>query len=123
MHFVDYVNFVLELLGNKLHAAPQFFDAFNAAIARRIHFDYVGCAPVGYGRANMAYSARLASDYIWAVERFCEYSSDACFACAARAAEKVRMSDSTAAHCAFQNVYDMLLTDDLAECAAAVLAI
>lgn len=113
--FVDDVDFESTEGGAVLGVVDHHFAGFfDLRVAGGVDFDDVHSVAAGDGETGFALAAGFGGGLVefFAVEGFGEDTGHRGFACAARAAEEIGVSDSAGFDGAFQCLGDVLLPDD-----------
>ena len=114
MDFVDDIYFVAPLHRRIFHALTQLPDAVDAVVGRRVDFDDIHEGSLADRPAVFTFAAwTRAPVFRLAVERFGEDPGCRRLSGASGSAEQVGMSRLTCGDLIFQNLHDMILTDDL----------
>ena len=94
VHFVDDVDFAFAHAWREAHLLANVADLINAAVGRRINFDYVEKTVLIDGTAVFTDVTRFAVLRVQAIDGFRENFRGARFAGAARPAKKIGMGES-----------------------------
>ena len=115
MDFVDQVNLKTTPRWRILHVVEQFTHILDPGTRSRIDLDQIDAAPLVDFTAGCAFTARLGTDALFAIQRLCKYSCDSGLAHTASTAEKVSMMQTIAVERVGQCLQNMLLADHLFE--------